>query len=77
VPTYEYKCDACGHRFERQQKMSDPPVNKCPECGQPVRRLISAVAGIVRGASVPCADKAPACGRDASCDKRTCELLER
>ena len=77
MPTYEYKCDSCGHQFERQQKMSDAPVKKCPECGKPVRRLIGAVAGFVRGGSLPCNDKAPCCGAETRCDKRSCEMLDR
>jgi len=77
MPTYEYKCDACGHQFERRQKMSDPPVKKCPECAKPVRRLIGAVAGIVRGSSTPCASAESPCSRLGKCDKRSCEMLER
>jgi putative FmdB family regulatory protein len=44
MPLYEYQCDACGHRFERIQKFSDPPVEKCPQCGGTVRKLISSPA---------------------------------
>ena len=45
MPIYEYKCDACGHRFERIQKFSDPPVEICPNCGKPdVRKLLSSPA---------------------------------
>jgi putative FmdB family regulatory protein len=76
MPTYEYRCDGCGHAFERQQKMSDPPVKRCPECGKPVRRLISAVAGFVRGGSLPCDNEAPCCGRETRCGKRSCAMLE-
>ena len=48
MPTYEYICDACGHEFERFQKMNDSPVRKCPECGRPkARRRISTGGGIV------------------------------
>ncbi len=48
MPTYEYVCEACGHEFERFQKMNDSPVRKCPECGrQKARRRISAGGGIV------------------------------
>ena len=36
MPLYEYMCGSCGHRFERIQKFSDPPVSDCPKCGQPV-----------------------------------------
>ena len=78
MPTYEYECDACGHTFERQQKMSDPPVKTCPECGKrKVRRLISAVAGIVKGggSSAPACDRStPCCGRDTRCDSPPCRL---
>ena len=44
MPLYEYQCDACGHRFERIQKFSDPPIEKCPSCGGVVRKLISSPA---------------------------------
>lgn len=44
MPLYEYECTACGHRFEVIQKFSDPPVDKCPQCGQAVERLISSPA---------------------------------
>jgi putative FmdB family regulatory protein len=44
MPLYEYQCDSCGHRFERIQKFSDPPIEKCPVCGGPVRKLISSPA---------------------------------
>ncbi|MFM8272743.1 MAG: FmdB family zinc ribbon protein [Gemmata sp.] len=32
MPTYDYKCSACGHTFDEMQKFSDPPLTKCPEC---------------------------------------------
>jgi putative FmdB family regulatory protein len=48
MPTYEYKCDACGNAFEKFQTMSSEPVKKCPKCGKnKVRRLISAGAGLI------------------------------
>lgn len=48
MPTYEYKCDACGTAFERFQSMSAAPVKKCPKCGKnKVRRLISTGAGLI------------------------------
>jgi putative FmdB family regulatory protein len=48
MPTYEYKCDACGHAFEKFQSITAPSVKKCPECGKSkVRRLISAGAGLI------------------------------
>src|SRR5215813_10495844 len=50
MPLYEYRCKKCGHRFERIQKFSDPPVKKCPECGGKVEQLLSAPAIQFKGA---------------------------
>src|ERR1700689_3990326 len=48
MPTYEYKCNACGHRFERFQSIMAGPIRKCPECGKSaVERLISAGGGLI------------------------------
>src|ERR1051325_2507489 len=48
MPTYEYKCDACGYEFERFQSITADPVKRCPECGKAkVRRLISTGAGLI------------------------------
>jgi len=48
MPTYEYKCDACGTEFERFQSITAPPVKTCPKCGKKkVRRLISAGGGMI------------------------------
>ena len=49
MPLYEYQCKKCGHRFERIQKFSDPPVKKCPECGGKVEQVISAPAVQFKG----------------------------
>lgn len=40
MPTYDYKCKACGITFELFQKMSDEPIKKCIECDGEVKRLI-------------------------------------
>jgi putative FmdB family regulatory protein len=43
MPIYEFQCSACGHRFDRLQKMSDPDPADCPDCGAPqVQRQLSA-----------------------------------
>lgn len=48
MPTYEYKCDACGNAFEKFQPITSAPVRKCPKCGKnKVRRLISAGGGMI------------------------------
>ena len=44
MPLYEYECDACGHRFEKIQKFSDPLEDTCPKCGGHVHKLMSSPA---------------------------------
>jgi len=45
MPLYEYECDACGNRFERIRKFSDPPLDECPKCGaKSVHKLLSSPA---------------------------------
>ena len=47
MPTYEYECEACEHRFELFQKITAEPVKECPKCGGHVKRLIGAGAGVI------------------------------
>ena len=49
MPLREYQCDACGHRFEVIQKMSDPPLDVCPKCGEILRKLQAAPAFHLKG----------------------------
>ena len=44
MPLYEYECDACGHRFEKIQKFSDPLEDTCPKCAGHVHKLASSPA---------------------------------
>lgn len=46
MPTYEYRC-VNGHAFEKFQRMSDAPVDTCPECGGVAERLLSPGAGLL------------------------------
>ena len=47
MPTYDYKCEKCGHKFEEFQSITDEPLKKCPECEGQVKRLIGTGAGII------------------------------
>ena len=49
VPLYEYQCPKCGN-FDKIRKFSDPPLKKCPTCGSPVAKLLSAPAIQFKGA---------------------------
>ncbi|MBZ5512021.1 MAG: zinc ribbon domain-containing protein [Acidobacteriia bacterium] len=41
MPLYEYECQACHFRFEKLQRLSDPPPPKCPECGGKIAQMMS------------------------------------
>lgn len=48
MPTYDYECDACGHKFELFQSIKDDPERKCPDCGKlKLRRLFGTGAAVV------------------------------
>ncbi len=48
MPTYDYECDACGHKFEFYQSINSEVLKKCPECGKPkLRRLLGTGAAVV------------------------------
>jgi len=48
MPTYEYECDSCHHRYELFQSITAKPTKKCPACGKrTAKRLIGAGASII------------------------------
>jgi putative FmdB family regulatory protein len=48
MPTYDYVCDGCGHRFEELQSFSAEPLKICPACGgEKLRRLFGTGAAIL------------------------------
>lgn len=48
MPTYDYRCDACGHEFELFQSMTAPVKRKCPSCAKnKLQRLIGTGAGVI------------------------------
>jgi putative FmdB family regulatory protein len=49
MPIYEYQCRRCGHRLEAMQKVSDPPLRRCPECRGGLKKLVSAPAFQFKG----------------------------
>ena len=50
MPFYEYQCDACAHRLEVLQKISDEPLKYCPECGEAsLKKLISKAGFRLKG----------------------------
>lgn len=49
MPTYQYACRSCGHRFEIVQSMADEPLTTCPECGGELRKVYAPPAIAFRG----------------------------
>jgi putative FmdB family regulatory protein len=50
MPTYNYACDSCGHEFEREQRITEKPLKKCPKCGKDnARRMITGGNFILKG----------------------------
>jgi putative FmdB family regulatory protein len=48
MPTYDYQCDSCGHKFELFQSMKDEAVRKCPKCKKlKLRRLFGTGAALM------------------------------
>jgi putative FmdB family regulatory protein len=85
MPTYEYECASCGHRFERRQTITADPITFCPGCGGKVHRLLSGGAGVLvkgrerhaaRQSDGGCSferEGATCCGRQERCDRPSCE----
>lgn len=77
MPLYEYQCEACGNRFEKIVKFSDPPIETCPECGGTVQKLLSSPAIQFKGSGWYITDYAKkssskdSSGSETSADKST------
>ena len=49
MPTYQYACTACDHRFDAVQSFSRPSLTECPECGGRLRKVFSSVGIVFKG----------------------------
>jgi putative FmdB family regulatory protein len=47
MPTYDYQCTKCGHRFELFQSIKAEPAKACPICQGPVERLLGTGGGMI------------------------------
>jgi len=48
MPTYDYSCAACGHRFERFESINDDAIKACPKCGKKkAKRMLGTGAGLI------------------------------
>lgn len=49
MPIYEYQCQACGRRHEQIQRLDDLPLAVCPDCGGPLKKMVSSPAFQFKG----------------------------
>lgn len=49
MPTYEYKCRDCGHRFEIVQSFTDKPLTKCKECKGSLGKVFGSIGITFKG----------------------------
>jgi len=83
MPTYEYKCEHCGHSFDVRHSMNDESKVNCPRCGTQARKIITGGSGfILKGSSTSsiknnlttkCGKEQTCCGSTTPCEIRPCE----
>ncbi len=49
MPTYDYKCTACEHRYEMREGFDAPPRQNCPVCGGLAKRVLHAPPIVFKG----------------------------
>ena len=49
MPTYQYACTACDHRFEAVQSFTDASLTECPACSGALRKVFSSVGIVFKG----------------------------
>ena len=49
MPTYAYRCNACGHAFDIHQSFSEDSLTVCPECDGQLRKVFGAVGVTFNG----------------------------
>jgi putative FmdB family regulatory protein len=49
MPTYQYRCSACGRELEVVQKFTDAALTQCPECSGSLRKVFNAVGVVFKG----------------------------
>ena len=70
MPTYTYKCENCGIRFDQYQKFSEEPLVICPECGESTLHKVYQPVGIVfKGKGFYATDNRSPSGQSYTSDK--------
>ena len=80
MPTYEYACNSCDHRFETRQRMTDDPITTCPNCDGNTYRVLFPVGIVFKGSGFYKTDnrskesepaEAKADGKDTSSEEKS------
>lgn len=66
MPTYQYRCTACGEELEAVQKFTDPALTQCPTCEGALRKVFSAVGVVFKGSGFYATDSRKQEGRKAA-----------
>ena len=70
MPTYDYECDKCKHKFEVFESMTAKHLKRCPECGGKVTRLLGTGSGVIfKGSGFYQTDYKNKSTKTTSCDK--------
>jgi putative FmdB family regulatory protein len=56
MPTYEYECSLCHHRFDKRQGFNEKPISICPKCQGEAHRVFHAVPILFKGSGFYCTD---------------------
>lgn len=83
MPTYQYRCTACGKELEAVQKFSDPALTTCPACSGDLRKVYSAVGVVFKGSGFYATDSRrstsaskPASGSETKTDSAPAKSTE-
>jgi len=71
MPTYDYRCTACGHRSERFESINDDALKACGKCGKKkAKRMLGTGAGLIfKGAGFYTTDYKKSSGGDSGGEK--------
>jgi len=72
MPTYQYRCQKCGHQFEQEQAITEEPLKRCPRCRGTVQRVITGGQGFVFKGGSP----TPTFGQNRPAASSCCGLNE-
>ena len=66
MPTYQYACTVCEHRFEQVQAFTDPSLTVCPQCSGKLRKLYGSVGVVFKGSGFYRTDSRSSAGKSTA-----------